>query len=211
MGCGSKLRDAEQRRSQRARRFAMTASAKVIITLCRLCHRPAATWTGLTATGEMIIPIPRACDGPMEEGCQKAPAPLQSHRWRAPLFRGRGCCQRLAGTTAPAPAVGAVSSVISSATGGSATVARPFPRLRTLWLGPLGAFHLQVTLCSIGRNWTDRQRDLALLFRASSLVNWFSHSGLLCSMPCHLCICHGANKEARRSGLVQQTCNNKDE
>ena len=139
MGYGSKLRDAEQRRSQRARRFAMTASAKVIITLCRLCHRPAATWTGLTATGEMIIPIPRACDGPMEEGCQKAPAPLQSHRWRAPLFRGRGCCQRLAGTTAPAPAVGAVSSVISSATGGSATVARPFPRLRTLWLGPLGA------------------------------------------------------------------------
>ena len=35
------------------------------------------------------------------------------------------------------------------------------------------------------------------------------HDG--CSMPCHLCICHGANKEARRSGLVQQTCNNKDE
>ena len=145
VGCGSKLRDAEQKRSQRARRFAMTASAKVITTLCRLCHRPAAAWTGLTAMAEMRIPIPwkvtsvLACDGPMEEGCQKALASLQSHRWRAPLFRGRGCCQRLAGTTAPAPAVGAVSSVISSATGGSATVARPFPRLRTLWLGPLGA------------------------------------------------------------------------
>ena len=46
-------------------------------------------------------------------------------------------------------------------------------------------------LCSIGRH-----LGICIL---GSVAGVGGNSGLLCSMPCHLCICHGADKEARRS------------